>query len=116
VNPEVGFTAVAGLKILDPAVLAIHQNGLVEADREGVRAVVWAGTISLSEIFVALPQSGGGFLLKEPLAPDGSLARSPGARVYCAVRMEGSEGASLVSREILSEGRRLFVFTSARPK
>jgi hypothetical protein len=73
VDPAVGFTAVAGLKLRDPVVLMIHADGLVESDREGVRASVWSGEVRPSDCFAALKQQEGAFILNEPFASDGSL-------------------------------------------
>jgi hypothetical protein len=56
VNPALGYTTVAGLRFKDAATLAVLEEGKVEADRPGVRAVGPDGALYVSRDPSALGQ------------------------------------------------------------
>lgn len=119
VNPAVGFTEFLSLKILDPVVLTVDADGVVAADREGVRAVLHDGSLRHSDCFTAAGETKTAdgkvaFNLKalvEPdYNPDGSWSREPGDWTDCVVRLEGKDGAPFITRKRMVEGKPQYAF------
>lgn len=123
IDPEVGFTEFLFLKILDPVVLAIEEDGLLGADRAGVRAVFLNGQVNHTECFAAMEpveneQGQKVYDFKRLLAPeynpDGSWTRPVGEFTDCVVDLQGTDGEHFVTRERTENGKRRFVFLLSR--
>jgi hypothetical protein len=119
VNPTVGFTEFVGLKLLDPAVLSIAADGVVEADIAGVRAIRHAGTVTHSRCFLSVSRSVDaegresfdvGAFMNARQAPDGSMLRKAGEMLDCPVELAGADGPRYVSRRVTLADRSAIVF------
>jgi len=119
VNPAVGFTEFLSLKILDPVVLTVGEDGVIEADREGVRAALHDGSVRHSGCFTAAGETKKAdgqvvFNLKamvEPeYNPDGSWSREPGEWTDCVVHLDGKDGAPWVTRKRVVDGEPHYIF------
>ncbi|MEX2269984.1 MAG: hypothetical protein WD690_00845 [Vicinamibacterales bacterium] len=57
IDSSAGFTEIFGLKILDPVVVAVADDGTVEANRPGVRAVAFQGEATYEDCFLGAARS-----------------------------------------------------------
>ncbi len=115
VDPQVGFTEIGSLKILDPVTLNLRPDGIIEADREGVRAVLHKGSVRHSPCFVITPQTKPGYfnigeMLQPKLAEDGSWIRPSGARMDCPVSLDGKDGEHYISRKVTVGDKAVIAF------
>jgi hypothetical protein len=108
VNPDVGFTEFLNLKILQPVVVAVAPDWTLLADREGVQATLFLGTVEYSQCRRIL----GGINLNPPRSrmPDGSLLWEVGAMLECALAMEGTDAGAYVTRRVVEGGKSRIVF------
>ena len=116
IDASVGYTEFAGLKLLDAATLRIALDGVVESDREGVRAVAFEGSVKHADCFLAVSQTADGAFdigsfMSAPAAADGSMHRKAGESLDCPVSLNGADGQRYrsASRNVGGKMRIVFV-------
>lgn len=120
VDSSVGFTELLGLKFFDPVVVNVAADGVVEADRPGVRATAFRGKARHFNCFLAAAHEKNaegnevysiGSMAQPTMASDGSMVRVPGEVMTCGFQLKGTDGAQYVSKEVAVGDQRRFLFT-----